>query len=508
MSHTLLQLLSLSLTTLLMWQGAALAQTDPLIASPLSTTTPPRYDPNFLLFEAHPLPDAPLTALPFSSRAPLPRPDLLGNLPIASPMPAIDLAGAEATVAAYEGNIDAMLNVETPYSPELFEQLLGLSSAYQQLGQHEAALTTLEKAEFLGRIKNGLYAPDQFVVVNMMIESLMASGRMPQAMEKQQYLLYLQRQHYGTNSKELTPGLERLGDWSMQAFSNGVHGSNSIGFSLGGGNSHNTLSPRGFAVASLDMARFRYYDAIEILVRGLDFGNPQLPGLEAKLLQNLYLSGHRRGLLENPAFYLDSRAYTTGSRISVAEFSYNSVAYSEGRDALQRLQYYQLHYHNTDPAVLLHTTLSLADWHLLFNHHREARAVYQDAWMLVQQVPSLAPSAAALLNPPLPMPLPDFMPLPHSRGYFGIADTSNEQFDGYLDVSFDLSRGGDVGRLRILARSDNATSTVERRLRRLLTSTPRRPRLQDGIPVASENIQLRYYFADMRARAVANQQAF
>ncbi|MES2603377.1 MAG: hypothetical protein V4603_00470, partial [Pseudomonadota bacterium] len=487
MSRTLLQLLSLPVTTLLMWQGTVLAQ--------VPASAPPKYDPNYILFEAHPLPTAPLAALPFSGDAPLPRPDLLGNLPTAPLVSSIDRASAEATVAAYEGNIDAMLNVETPYSPELFEQLLGLSSAYQQLGQHEEALTTLEKAEFLGRIKNGLYAPDQFVVVNMMIESLMASGQMLQAMEKQQYLLYLQRQHYGAASKELTPGLERLGDWSMQAFSSGVHESNSIGFSLGGGNSQNTLSPRGFAIASLDAARFRYYDAIEILVTGLDFGNPQLPALEAKLLHNLYLAGHRRGLLENPSFYLDSRTYMTGSRIAVAEFQYNSLAYGEGRDALQRLQYYQLNFHNTDPAVLLHTTLSLADWHLLFNHHREARAVYKEAWSLMQQVPSLAATGATLLNPAVPVTLPDFMPLPHSRGHFGIEDNSAQQFDGYFDVGFDVSRSGDIAHLRILARSDNATAPLERRLRRLLTSTPQRPRLEDGVPVASEDLRVRYYFA-------------
>lgn len=486
--------LSIAIAVVLLWQGAAYAQ-----------DSVPDYDANYILFEAHPLTSAPLAPLPFNSRAPAPQPELIANgttpaLPVVN---SIDRATAETTVAAYEGNIDSMMDVETPYSPELFERLIGLSRAYQQLGQHDEAMATLERAEFLGRVNNGLYSPEQFAVVSMMVENLMAAGRVSEAMQKQQYLLYLQRQHYGTTSKELTPGLERLGDWATTTFATGVHGSTSIGFNFTGSSNRTALSPRSFAIASLDRARFHYFDAIAILIESRDLANPQLPALEAKLLNNLYLAGHRDGLMDNPAFYLAARRHNTGSRISSDEFEYNMWYYEQGRNALMRLRYYQINDPTTDPALILHTALSLADWSLLFNRLNEAKDEYLHAYNFAQQNPSLAKAAELQLNPALPVLLPDFMPLPHSRGYFEIGDDDELQFDGYIDVSFDVLRTGDVRHIRTLGASSNSTPTVERRLRRLLGAAPQRPRLENGVPMPREDVKVRYYFADMRKNAVA-----
>jgi hypothetical protein len=251
---------------------------------------------------------------------------------------------------------------------------------------------------------------------------------------------------------------------------------------------------------NLEIARFRYFQAIRNLVQARDLGNPQLPGLEEKFLQNLYLAGHRNGLISNPAFYIASRGSSTGSRISVNEFETNLQLHATGRDALQRLLFYQSRYHNTDATTLLNTMLNLADWHLLFNRRREAMTVYADSWKLVQSTPGLA-EASNLLQPPLPQQLPAFMALPHSRGHYGIAEDAVVEFDGYIDVSYDLTRNGDVENLRVVASSEGVPTVVERRLRRLLQGAPQRPRLQDGVPVASTGIKVRYYFADTRDAA-------
>ena len=472
---------------LLCSHGAALAQQ--------------QIDANYLLLEAHPLPPGPVRGMPFSSAAATATVSLTGTAPAATPAAAapVDRSEVESTVAAYQSNLASFNDVDTPYSPALIEQLLGLSAAQVQLGEHEDALATLERAEFLSRVNNGLYAPEQFAVVELMVENLIASGDMQQAMDKQQYLLYLQRQYFGNDSNELAPGLERLGDWSMDVFSRGVTGSNSIGFAVNtSGRRGTALSPRGFAVMNLEIARFRYFEAIRNLVRARDLGNPQLPGLEEKLLQNLYLSGHRRGLVENPAFYIAGRGSSTGSRITVSEFESNLQLHGIGRDALQRLLFYQTRYHSTDAIVVLNTMLNLADWHLLFNRRRDALRVYADSWKLAQSNPGLAEAADNLLHPALPQQLPAFIALPHSRGHYGIADDAVIAFDGYIDVSYDLSRNGDVDNLRVIATSDDVPSNVERRLRRLLFGAPQRPNLQAGEPVASTGIKVRYYYADLR----------
>lgn len=67
------------------------------------------------------------------------------------------------------------------------------------------------------------------------------------------------------------------------------------------------------------------------------------------------------------------------------------------------------------------------------------------------------------------------MALPHSRGHFGLAADATLPWQGWIEVSFELSRYGNVRRLRIDASSEGTDKVVERRLQRLLGSNPFRP---------------------------------
>lgn len=452
-------------------------------------------DPNKVLFEAYPLPAAGAAALPLASTAAQPRFSFIGKSPQTAPA---DPSALEATVTAYEGSLASLeAATNSPFSTEQFEQLLDLGAAYQQLGRYDDALTTLDKAEFLTRINNGLYGPEQFRVVEQMVETLLANGRPMEAQQKQQYLLYRQQQFYGTNTKALVPAFVRLGDWAMASFATGIQQKNSIGF-VGNPTTRRgrILTPREIAVENLQTARMRYFQAIRTLVQNADYHNPELLVLEEKMLQSIYLSAHRIGLIDNPQFYLGGRTSLTGTRISIKEFEVNMTAYSEGRNALQRQLIYQQTNPKADAVALLRTLLNLADWHLLFNRMDEAEAVYADAWKLAH-MPPLDTVAPALVNPAVPPQLPLFIALPHSRGAFGISDEAVQPFEGYIDVSLALTRNGDVKKIEITGKSNNSTSLLEKRLRRLLRAAPFRPSIVDGKPVAGE-VALRYYFAEIK----------
>jgi hypothetical protein len=58
--------------------------------------------------------------------------------------------------------------------------------------------------------------------------------------------------------------------------------------------------------------------------------------------------------------------------------------------------------------------------------------------------------------------------------------------------------------LKISSTSPDFTKNMERRLRRLLQSSPFRPRMQQGQAVTSE-VNMRYYYADVRAVSPAPQ---
>jgi tetratricopeptide (TPR) repeat protein len=467
-ANTLLRSWAASL--LVLWQLPLLAQ----------------IEPTNVLFEAYPLPAGDSMPLPHASTAPVARFSFIGSAPTQVDITA-DITALEATVVAYESSLTALAaNSNSPFSPVQFEQLLDLGAAYQQLGRYDDALTTLEKAEFLTRINNGLYGPEQFRVVEQMVETLLANGRSMEAQQKQQYLLYRQQQFYGADSKALVPAFEQMGDWAMTSFATGIQKRNSIGFSANAPTRRGRiLTPREVAVNSLQTARMRYFQAIRTLVQNADYHNPELLELEEKMLQAIYLSAHRIGLIDDPQFYLGGRTSLTGTRISIKEFEVNMTAYNEGRSALQRQLIYQETNPKSDAVALLHTLLNLADWHLLFNRMDEAESVYADAWKLAHTSP-LDSFAPALLNPPVPPQLPLFIALPHSRGAFGIANSNVQQFEGYIDVVLSLSRNGDVRKIVTTGKSDNTTLALEKRLRRLVRAAPFRPPLENGEPMATD----------------------
>jgi hypothetical protein len=80
----------------------------------------------------------------------------------------------------------------------------------------------------------------------------------------------------------------------------------------------------------------------------------------------------------------------------------------------------------------------------------------------------------------------------------GIANDSEQEFEGYIDVKLTMTRRGDVRRMEVIGKSANATGQLERRLRRLVRGAPFRPRLVDGVPVASDEVGVRYYFATVQ----------
>lgn len=443
---------------------------------------------NRVLFEAHPLPGnegaAPLVAAP---------------TPVTS-MPGLGpLLGGENRRADVESYLRSIADIETaggPFAPELREQYLALGETHQQQQDHEAALEAFEKAEYISRINNGLYSPDQVAIVENMIESHLARGELDEAAERQRYLLMLHEQQYGANSLELVPALDRYGDWSLTLFNRQLELPNTVfGVSANpmGGPGSRPLSPRAMAFFSLRQSQMNYWRAINIMLNNARYPDPLLKELERKLIETAFLSSYREGLLRNPDFYLSKRNAYTGTRIRRSERP-TSPYYFTGRSAYERLIAYHLLTPGIDAVTVGQTLIALADWNLVFDRQGSAIRAYERAheFLVSNQVPQA--EIDALLSPAIPQQLPAFTALPHSREKLGIAPDADVEWDGYIDVRFRIGRFGQAGDFEVLATEGPVTRDLQSRLRRMLRSTPFRPRFVDGVPARSDVVEVRYYF--------------
>lgn len=446
---------------------------------------------NKILFEPQPLVAAAPPALP-------------GPLVIRPSMPAPDPATASSsvvdsgTVDDYLESIAATELADGPYAPALLEQYLALGESYQQRNDHEAALAAFDKADYISRINNGLYSPQQFAIVENMIESHVARDELTEASSKERYLLSLHEQEYGLNSLELVPALANVGDWNLTLFSRQLKLPNTvIAFSANqpGSRSRN-LSPRMMAFGSLYQSQVSYWRAINIILRNGRYSDPQLYELEAKLIETSFLNSYRDGLLRNPEFYLAQRSTYTGTRIRRSARP-NSPYFFTGRSAYERLIAYHVATQDTDPVSVAQTLIALGDWNLLFEHHATAIKTYRRAYDLMASHNVPQATIDAIFTPVVPQQLPVFTPLPNSRGKFGIAPEAAVDWDGYVDVSFSIMRFGQIRDFEVLDSSGPVTDEMTNRLRRLVRSSPFRPRFFDGAPAARDQVSLRYYFAQL-----------
>jgi len=459
----------------------------------LPTTAQAQLRPiDLVLFEPQPLEGSPAPLLPAAATV-----AIAADAPAAGTPPDSDTT--EADIARYLAAIAEEELANGPFTPNLLEPFLAVGRIYQQLDDHEAALEALGKAEYISRINEGLYAPQQFEIVKAMIDSHLATGDLQQANQRQQYLLFIQQEYYGEESLQVVPALETLAEWNMDAFRSMLNQINASGFAIGlntrAGGSGRTMNPRVLAFGNLFTAQRSYYQAIVNLVTNRDFRNPLLPELEQDLIEAIYLGANREAILEDPDFYIDKSSIRTGSRIRRSGLNGASLAFQNGRNAWHRMRIYLENDPRATPEQIAESIIGLGDWHLLFNRSSIAIDYYREAHAFLQAREVPASRIASLLNPVVPQQLPDFTPLPHSRAKFGIPADSSIGWDGHIDVSFSLSRFGNVRGLKLLDASDNVSPELERRLRRLLRSAPFRPRLIDGTPVADDAVTLRYYFS-------------
>ena len=406
----------------------------------------------------------------------------------------ISITDISSNIEKYEEQLSAIEGDAGPFATDLYETLLDLANQYQQLNDHESAIEVFERAEYVSRINHGLFHPEQVASIEGLIESYMAIGDIRNANAKQRYLIYLSDQYFGENNLNAIPSIISLAEQNMTNYERVLNMPVQPSISFSSSGSARQPTPRQIAFGSLYQAQQNYVRAISTLMKNRDFFNPTLLELEHRYLETLFLQAYRAAIIKEPDYYMSEKAYRTGSRIR-SNNRRNSVNYLRGVYAFERMLIYVRNNPMADPLVLTDLLMSYGDWNLIFGHTRTAAEKYIEANQEAINRGISEQEIENIFRPAMPVHLPLVAAKPNSRDKFGIAANKNLVYDGYIDISFTVSRFGRAGGIKILGKSENVTRRIEQRLKRYLRNSPFRPRLQKDESIIEESLTLRYHFA-------------
>lgn len=379
-----------------------------------------------------------------------------------------DFAAAETAYARALQLLEERLGAA---SRRLLTPLRGLALTYQAGGRKDAAAPLLERAVAISRRSEGLFNEDQLELLEPLIDSYVATGRLQEAEQAQLYAYQLSERKYRGDPK-LVPALRRLANWYEET--------------------HRFTSAR------------RTWSRMYLI--NVDKAHPNM-GYAVEALRGMART-HRQEYLYGPEITDDQEAQNAAGM----GFHFESV----DRDALgRRIQSAPASSYTLDPqgkeyleaalamvdradppqpfarGILL---VELGDWTSLTNR-TDARKYYEQAWPLLPPDPGTADAAPR--NPLLrPGQLLYREPLA-ARRYTGLPDTA--VIERYAIAEFTVTADGRVKDAKVV--EGDANEDQREALVGAIGRAVYRPRFVDGKAVDTEHVRFRETFREKRPEA-------
>ena len=420
--------------------------------------------------------------------------------------------------------IQEILSRAGPYALDLLGPLSRLGMLYQEGEDYALALVTLERAQHIVRVNNGLHSMDQVPVVRQLIRIEEARGNKEGAWERQQALLKLLRRH--PDDVRTVPVLREIADKQMDVLAAVIAGERPPEVVLGcfykqwptqADGSCEAGSRSTVVQGMLAEAQRTYLDAIAVMLRQGLYDSDDLRALELEVLRGVDLMRSRyyrgptvRPVPMAPAYIGAASIEPWRSRMAAVaqlaewELPYPSEPslqadedghvftkhvhimdpYHRGLQSLRRLYAYGAA--SSDSSLQQAKAVAhMADWDLLYSHNGRAIESYEVAQAMLEQGGAPATWVEQIFAPATPVVLPAFQPNPLARDETRAAT-------GYIDIAFEITKYGRSRDVEILD-SANANHAAKQDLIALIRTNRYRPRLTDGVFADATPVRMRYY---------------
>ncbi len=414
----------------------------------------------------------------------------------------LDRSLADSSLAQFQESILQFELDGGVYDFRLSELYLGLGNTYRQIGEYQLAIDAYNEALQLSRINGGLFTEDQLPIVEELVDSYLNLGDIASANLNQEYLLYIKQKIYGAAHPIILADLLEYADWNLHA----------SGFNMG---YRPNLQSLHFRTESFSELNYKQSEKTEDSLAAASFAYTQALNLQHELeaqfnenpssAETLELK-NRLGFPDEDYDISETEqklAYTyflqyqfDQNNLAVNSFgeaptSYFLGSYSNGREALER-RYAYLQETNSPAINIIQALLDIADWFLVFERWSSAEELYIQAFNLMAD--NGIDRVKGLAYPDLPLSIPSFLSSPYTRESNRLSPEEVLQYEGYIDVSFSLTRFARPVRIRIISSSEGTNEATERALFNKIRYSTFRLQLEDQSAYSDNSYLVRYYY--------------
>ncbi len=380
-------------------------------------------------------------------------------------------AEQEQALQSYEQLIEELESSGGVYHNQLSEVLLGLGTSYQELGRHADAIAVFRRSFHNTRVNNGLYSLNQVAVLEKLIESNSKLKDWEELNRNYHNLYWISKRHYGENNPELLPLIDRIGRWHLQAYE---------------------LEPGPASFSHLVSAEQLYNKSVEIIE--LQAGKDDLRLINALYgiaLTNYQIAAQVTSVEDFDDIRAGFRDSHRDRRLLQEQRARQDLilrSYSKGKDAMNHIV--DIHANNPILPVDTHAMAMthLGDWYLLFNKKNSAALTYAQAYELMQNDGMAQQKIDRLFGQPRTLPA---IRLPVLNQKDLVPENPS-----YVLASFDVSPSGKATNIQIVESEPEDNVSYLRRAKKTIAATRFRPRYENGKPVVTTGVNMRYVFTD------------
>ena len=379
------------------------------------------------------------------------------------------VTSSAVSLQQYQDTISKLESEQGAYHPALRQAWLDLGLWRQGQGDYLQAVAAFEKALHIGKVNAGLHDLMQVEIVELLIDSYSQLQDWQGLDKNLNYLLWLSRRNYNNDDDRLVAIIERVGRWYMQAYQ---------------------LYSGGEAVSYLVKADDLYDEATHIIEKQYGQNAKQLVNiLHAIATINYQIASDVDDVFRmshkdiRAAMIPDKRATPYLNEVAVRAFYFDQSFY-KGKHSLELIINI---YKDELPESTLEYAQALVyqgDYYLSLNRKWNAMRNYEKAYAVLVQGNAGSEDIKSIFGAPRrvePFTIPgkELAAIDESR---------------YIDAMFDVPSKGWPGDIRIIATNPEDSSELRTRGKHAVSATRYRPRFEEGKPVSTEAVSLRYVF--------------